>query len=178
MQHSHIKLLFSVFCFIGLYCAGLPPNPKYHNGRAPNVEEPANGRTLTLNGHYSEFQRRLAEEVNAYLGVPYRWGGTTRSGMDCSGFVSTVYLNVAGLKLPRKARTMFKYGSPIRERDLKSGDLVFFERIENDGISHVGIFLRKREFAHASTSDGVTISNLDDDYYRSRYVGARRIYNY
>lgn len=178
MQVLHFKLLFVVFCFMGLYCAGLQPNPKYNNGRATKYDENTDGKIIELDGDYSTFQRRLIEEVNAFMGVPYRWGGNDHRGMDCSGFVSTVYLNVTGLKLPRKARSMFKYGHRIGEGDLRMGDLVFFERIENDGISHVGIYLRKYEFVHASTSSGVSTSTLDDDYYRSRFVGARRIYNY
>ena len=178
MRYIHVKLLFLSFCCMAIYCAGLQPNPRYNGGRTPKNEGHSDPRPLDFHSGYTEFQRRLAESVNSYLGVPYRWGGTTRSGMDCSGFVSTVYLNVSGLKLPRKARSMYKLGRGIDERNLLLGDLVFFERIENDGISHVGIYLKGREFAHASTSDGVTVSTLDDDYYRSRFVGARRIYNY
>ncbi len=178
MMNIHIKLVFLFLIFVGFCCAGLQPNPKYHNGRAPAKTEPADRGPLRLEISYSEFRRRLSQEVESYLGVPYRWGGTTRSGLDCSGFVSVVYLNATKLELPRKARAMFKFGRSISARELKFGDLVFFERIENDGISHVGIYLDRRQFAHASTSEGVVISTLDDVYYNSRFVGARRIFQY
>jgi cell wall-associated NlpC family hydrolase len=177
MRDIHVKVLFAFFSFVVIYCAGLRPNPKFNNS-SPKEGAHSSRKMVTLDGSYSEFQRRLADEIQSYLGVPYRWGGVSRSGMDCSGFVSTVYQNVTGLKLPRKARSMYKYGHSIGPEVLKVGDLVFFERIENDGISHVGIYVQKREFAHASTSEGVKISSLDDEYYRSRFVGARRIYNY
>lgn len=116
-------------------------------------------------------------EIDKYMGVPYRWGGTTVRGMDCSGLVYTVYQDAVDLKLPRMAREMFRGGKYISRRQLQFGDLVFFENMGNSGVSHVGIYLGSEKFVHASTKAGVIISNLNDKYYRERYVGARRFYD-
>ncbi len=151
-----------------LGCSGLRPNPKYREEERP--------RSTAVRTTPSEFTHRLTQQIEAYLGVPYKWGGTTRQGMDCSGFVSVVYENAVGLRLPRKAREMYNQGRLVEKHDLRFGDLVFFERIENYGVSHVGIYIGDNEFAHASTSRGVVISNLTERYYRERYVGARRVY--
>lgn len=108
-----------------------------------------------------------------YLGVPYRFGGQTPSGFDCSGFVMYVY-NQHGLKLPRTADKQFAVGSVIGERDRKPGDLVFFTTYEK-GPSHCGIYVGDGKFIHASSSKGVTISALSDSYWKIRYLGARRL---
>jgi cell wall-associated NlpC family hydrolase len=110
----------------------------------------------------------------SYRGVKYRFGGATPAGFDCSGFVMYVY-NKHGIKLPRTADIQFKAGKPIKgKKDLKPGDLVFFETYEK-GASHVGIYQGNDKFVHASSSRGVTISGLSEAYYAKRYLGARRV---
>jgi len=113
-------------------------------------------------------------DVVSYLGVPYRYGGATKSGIDCSGFTSTVYRNAMSISLPRTAREQFSAGSFVGDDGLQFGDLVFFNTTGN-GASHVGIYLEDDLFAHASVSYGVTISSLESTYYRKRFLGARRV---
>ncbi|MFQ5677731.1 MAG: C40 family peptidase [bacterium] len=167
-----------VFLLFGLTrCVGLRPNPKYNEPsssekRAPDSDN-GNGHAISRG---SNFESKLADAIESYLGVPYKFGGATRSGMDCSGFVSIVYTEAVGMTLPHRARSMFKMGRPVERNRLQMGDLVFFENIENYGVSHVGIFVGDGRFAHASTSRGVVISDLSQDYYRERYVGAKRVY--
>ncbi len=119
----------------------------------------------------------LTRVVNRYRGVPYRWGGTTRAGMDCSAFARAVFRETYGVELPRTTKQMYGIGRPIaRRQHLRAGDLVFF-KIENTGpgVSHVGIYLGQGGFAHMSQSRGVTITSLDNSYFRRRYAGARRV---
>ena len=120
---------------------------------------------------------RLARVVEGYLGVPYKWGGTTRAGMDCSAFARAIFRQTYGIELPRTAKQMYVTGRTIvRQRDLKPGDLVFFrDTFSGPGVSHVGIYLGKGRFAHVGISTGATITSLDHPYFRIRYVGARRV---
>jgi cell wall-associated NlpC family hydrolase len=118
--------------------------------------------------------KRLVEQAMTYLGTPYRRGGTTRSGVDCSGLVGAVY-GEQGLDLPRTAAQQFAEGVAVAASDLRPGDLVFFRNTYKRGISHVGIYIGDGRFLHAAgRRHGVIVSELSRPYYRLRYAGARR----
>ncbi len=120
---------------------------------------------------------RLARVVESYLGVPYKWGGITRAGMDCSAFARAIFRQTYGIELPLTARQIYRVGHPVsRQQDLKSGDLVFFRNtFSGSGVSHVGIYLGQGRFAHVGVSTGATITPLDHPYFHRRYAGARRV---
>ncbi|MEO6835913.1 MAG: C40 family peptidase [Candidatus Tumulicola sp.] len=120
----------------------------------------------------SKLAQLLARSALRFLGTPYVFGGTTPSGFDCSAFVQHVY-GMAGISLPRTADAQYDYGKPAFGGP-RVGDLVFFETY-TEGVSHVGIYLGKGEFVHASSSHGVMVSKLSDSYWKSRYVGAKRL---
>ena len=114
---------------------------------------------------------RVASIATRYLGVPYRWGGSSPStGFDCSGFVMFLYRQV-GVSLPHNAAMQYRHGRAVSRRSLRRGDIVFF-----NGLGHDGIYLGGGRFIHASSSgDVVKISRLSEGWYSSRYVGARRL---
>ncbi len=110
-----------------------------------------------------------------YLGTPYRRGGLSSRGLDCSGLVCRV-LKDFGKNAPHNAAALFKTGTPIKKNDLKAGDLVFFQNTYRRGISHVGIFIGNGKFVHASTRGRrVRVTSLSEAYYIRHWAGARRV---
>jgi cell wall-associated NlpC family hydrolase len=114
----------------------------------------------------------LVREALAYLGRPYQWAGIGRRGFDCSGLVFRVFGSF-GVALPHSSWEQYSAGRAVSTATLLPGDVVFF-RTYTAGPSHVGIYLGRQRFIPASASRGVIVSSLDEPYYRSRYLGARR----
>lgn len=109
------------------------------------------------------------------LGAPYRFGGKTPAGFDCTGFIGYVYRNSADIVLPRESLHLVRMGKAVSAPDLLPADLVYF-RIENQKPLHVGIYLGDGKFIHAPSTGGkVNIQGMSQDYWKSRYLGARRI---
>jgi len=107
-----------------------------------------------------------------WLGTPYLPGGTTKNGADCSGFVSSVYMEKERMYIPRSTTEEYKMGKDVTGDDLIIGDLVFFGNGKK--VNHVGIYVGRGNFIHASTSNGVMVSPLEDNYWKPKYIGARR----
>jgi cell wall-associated NlpC family hydrolase len=136
----------------------------------------------------SDAHMNLYRAINTYLKAPYKWGGNTASGIDCSGFVKQVYAK-AGIDLPRTAKEQHKVGKRINGmNDLRFGDVVFFAmkkrkehflffftRYKNaDQPTHDGVYLGDYVFVHASSSQGVSLSLLNDPYWQFYYIDGRR----
>lgn len=117
---------------------------------------------------------KVMREISRYMGAPYVYGGMSSQGIDCSGYTLQVYKSSVGKALPRSSAAQASIGSPVPFESLKFGDLIFFNTT-GEPNSHVGIYLGDDLFAHASVSQGVTISSLESTYYKKRYEGARRI---
>ncbi len=117
---------------------------------------------------------KMLLEIISFLKVPYRYGGTSRSGIDCSAFTARIIAGAAKVSLPRSASEQYRVGTKVVKNDLRFGDLVFFHT-RGRRVSHVGIFVENDIFAHASVSGGVTFSSLESKYYKDRYAGARRV---
>lgn len=115
----------------------------------------------------------LKKSIDEVVGTPYEWGGTTPKGFDCSGFILYIF-NQYDTKLPRTSKSMSQIGDKVAKDDLLPGDLVFFNTF-GEGVSHAGIYIGDGDFAHASSSKGVSINNLSEKYYAKRYITARRV---
>lgn len=117
----------------------------------------------------------LKEYTDSWKGTKYVYGGSSRKGTDCSGYMMNIYRDFYGVSLDHKASMIYEDSrfTKVSRGDLKEGDLVFFGDFW--GISHIGIYLKDDVFSHASTSKGVMESKLSEKYFDSRYKGARRL---
>ena len=121
---------------------------------------------------------RLLERGFQLVGTRYRYGGTTvKSGFDCSGFIGYLFLNEAGVDLPRSTRQMIRYDAPKVARDaLEPGDIVFFSSRRKGRVDHAGIYIGDNRFIHsASRRSGVRVDRLDQGYWAPRYLQAKRV---
>ena len=125
---------------------------------------------------YFETVREVVFYALSMVGINYRWGGTSpQTGFDCSGLVTHVFRQIAGLVLPRDSYAMARLGTPVSFEDLRPGDLVFFNTMRRP-FSHVGIYLGERRFLHApSAGKSVHVVDMTEPYWAARYNGARRI---
>src|SRR5690606_34867835 len=122
---------------------------------------------------------KVIETARSFTGVPYKWGGTTRAGMDCSGLLLIAFQS-AGLNIPRTSKAQSKIGKGVSIYEVRPGDLVFFKAGKyNSKITHVGLVTEVKDkrnirFIHASTKLGVVENNIFTDYYHNIFVKARR----
>lgn len=126
-------------------------------------------RTVPVPGNVKE----ILTYANTFTGVPYKFGGTTPAGFDCSGYIRHVFQKV-GVQLPRQADEQYTVGKKVEKQNLQPGDLVFFETYE-PGVSHSGIYIGDGQFISATSSSGVAVADIDDSYWGPRYVGAKRV---
>ena len=127
----------------------------------------------------NSFVTQILSEAESYLGTPYRFGGTTRNGIDCSAFVQSVF-QMFNQELPRVSAAQAKEGHVVSKDELRAGDLIFFATNGGARVSHVGIVHNvsdegEIEFIHASTSQGVIVTPLSTDYWSKRFLYAKRI---
>jgi lipoprotein Spr len=115
----------------------------------------------------------LYDFIDNWYATRYRFGGCSKSGIDCSGFSGILQKEVYGNQLPRMASEQYQSCYKINKEEMKEGDLVFFNT--RGGVSHVGVYLSNNYFVHASSKEGVTISNLYEDYYLKTFISAGRI---
>lgn len=116
----------------------------------------------------------LYAEVNEWMGVPYKYGGNSKQGVDCSAFVGAVIKKVYGIALHRTANEMLSDVKLVEAKNLQEGDLMFFTN-SNGKVSHVGIYLKDGLFAHASTSAGVCVSRTSDKYWSKHFYRGGRL---
>ena len=148
-----------------------------------SAKSPAVELTFPLQFKYSILLNVPVEElgdertisfIEEWYGTKYRYGGNDKSGVDCSAFSKCFIDNLYSIDIPRTSVEQYIYSKRVKKENLQQGDLVFF-RTTKKSISHVGIYLQNNKFVHASTSYGVVISDLNEEYYARRYAGAGRV---
>lgn len=123
-----------------------------------------------------EDNHKLYVEAAEWIGTPYRPGGDTKRGTDCSGFTQQLYKKVYHTKLPRSTDEQQEESNKVSKRNLREGDLLFFTSSRSrKKVAHVGIYLKDGKFVHASTSNGVIISKLDEKYYIQNWLSGGRV---
>jgi hypothetical protein len=159
-------VIISILSLVLFACS---PYPRYRSGGgdAPMLETPPENKTTTND------RIRFGLIIQQYLGKPYSGSSVYDPGLDCSDFVRTVFRKYNGQILPRTVADMFREGRPIARGLLDFGDLVFF-KTDRHQVSHVGIYVGNHRFVHASTSRGVIISGLGEQYWAQRFVAGRR----
>ncbi|MCM1377278.1 MAG: C40 family peptidase [Clostridium sp.] len=127
--------------------------------------------------HLSKAQKRLVNEAESWLGTPYVYAAAEKGkGTDCSGFVMKLYSDVFDMKLPRNSAKQAEFCTPLKKKDVTTGDLVFFATgKDKTKVSHVGIMLDTESFIHASSSKGVVVSRMSNPYYTRNFLMYGRI---
>jgi murein DD-endopeptidase / murein LD-carboxypeptidase len=157
------------------------------NGHAASKDKsaPAVAKPMPSNAH-DDWQRmlgissrdmrnnKLYSFIGEWYGTPYKYGGCKKAGIDCSCFANLLSEKVYNRTLPRSANDMFIAAEKFELRDAREGDLVFF-KINSKNVSHVGVYLGKRLFVHASSSQGVSVNSLDEAYYKKYFFCAGRM---
>lgn len=161
MEQSHIYKPFTLLIFCTIFflsCLSTQNQRIRYNDRG-------------LDDRYS--CQNIVSASQLWLGVPYQYGGTSMQGVDCSGYVQNIYKQVFNIDLPRTTAEIYALGTYVRGEWIGCGDLVFFKNIRGRGVDHVGIYIGNNKFTHASSSQGVVVSELNDDYYQNHFVAAR-----
>jgi lipoprotein Spr len=147
------------------------PKSKPHPAAKPGMQQYFSAYGLFPDSANSPF---LYAQVYDWIGTRYHYAGHSKKGIDCSGFVSEMYKAAYCITLAGGSASIWTTVMPVEKADLKEGDILFF-KIKRGQISHVGIYLGKNKFAHASVQHGVTISDLDDEYYKKHFYKGGRI---
>lgn len=164
-RRAHLSVVCVLLCmlpFFVMQCT--PPNMRAHPGytfqyrKDPSLPQP---------------RKRIVDDALSYMGTPYRYGGSTPRGFDCSGLTMYVYKRI-GVSLPRSAVSQYRSGRRIAFANSRPGDLVFFA-IDGRRVSHVGLYIGEGAFIHApSTGKGVRIDEISSPYWRARFVCIER----
>lgn len=173
MQKKLIDHLRYVVCVVGILgAAQLPMQQAMAADESPTETSKAISALKDLRDKTSD----LTMNAMSFLGIKYKRGGNTpENGLDCSGFVRLVFKNTDETELPRTAKEISTQGTSVEAKDLKPGDLVFYNTLKKS-FSHVGIYLGDNKFIHAPSAGGrIRIESMDLDYWRKRFNGARRI---
>ncbi|MDE5786572.1 MAG: C40 family peptidase, partial [Duncaniella sp.] len=128
-----------------------------------------------IDGTLESTSRALLTEAKKWLGTPYKYGGEDKSGVDCSGLVLSVFRDALNIKLPRSSSKQKEFSSDISKRDLIPGDLLFFATTGGGKVSHVGMYIGEGKMVHSSTSRGVMVSRIEEDYFVKTFAGAGRV---
>jgi cell wall-associated NlpC family hydrolase len=186
LQKIYYLFTASLLLMLLAGCATQKKTANRSQTSSPSLSRPTNplpsepSRATRRVNRLDNRQQQIIQTARSFSGTPYRWGGTTRGGMDCSGLLMTAFQE-AGINLPRTSAEQSKIGRLVSIHELRPGDLVFFatKSKHSKKVTHAGLVTEIRgkqnvQFIHASTKLGVVESNIFSDYYRRAFVKARR----
>ena len=158
----------------GISCGS--SKPAFYDPREVSLVSERLGIPLSNKNKDDDKNMPLYAEASTWIGVPYRYGGNTKKGVDCSGLTSQMYKKIYRRNLPRTSAEQSGEGKDISKSKLQPGDLVFFATSSNKKqINHVGVILKNGYFIHASSSRGVTVNHIEEKYYKDRWKKAKRL---
>lgn len=166
--------LFLIACLLLAACG--------NSKKITKAEEPSKAEVKKLQLKYAAMlgvdasridNEKLYLFIDEWYGVPYKYGGKSKTGVDCSGFTCILYKEALGKPLQGSAAGLYELCKTVKKDDLEEGDLVFF-KINGDKISHVGVYLQNNKFVHASTKKGIIINDLDEPYYKKYFFKGGR----
>jgi hypothetical protein len=184
VKNAKTRLIFSDGSYLNVYAGTRLPVVHKNGGRYEVIIPdgstgflPAESAWLDDELAGRELTTRDILDAAKFRGSEYKWGGITSGGMDCSGFVYTVF-RIHGILLKRDSYLQAEEGEIVPPDELKVGDLVFFKSAKSGRINHVGIYIGGGDFIHSSRSkQGVAVSSLSDEMYKKSFVAARRVMN-
>jgi lipoprotein Spr len=144
-------------------------------GNLESLSSSLAGSLASSDLNYSYMKDELMNKIIEYINTPYVWGGTSKSGIDCSGFVQTVMYNAFGVSLPRTSFEQSLIGEDVSPENLQFGDLLFFDTMHKGRVTHVAIYLKDGYFAHSGSHTGVAIASLNTDFYSGTFLRAKRV---
>ena len=172
-----LSLIFS-FLLVGLFAPHVAAKEKPTKRSVAPTARPQKTQTPAQASEETPQEEKIQEEMEKYLGVRYKRGGSSTKGFDCSGFVKQIYSEVFGVDLPHQSSEQNRSSllTRVSPDELKTGDLVFFStgRVRK-GINHVGIYLSDGKFIHSARTKGVVISSLEDNHWKARLVSSKRL---
>lgn len=188
-----LKIQFFIIVVLLLFisaCSGNKKIAKSHNSTSTKKEsliDNKNKLTLkdkALKEKYAQLlgvdeknieNLKLYYFIDDWMGVPYKYGGKDKNGIDCSGFTGLLYKEVYNKNISGPTSTLIELTNIIPESELKEGDMVFFQIEKKGKVSHVGVYLQNNKFVHATTKKGVMINDLSETYYKQHYFKSGRV---
>lgn len=171
----HFLFLFFILSFLLYSCKASKSNTSNNATKIKESNEIQSKYSQLLKVNPESIKNiTLYKLIDEWLGTPYKYGGNTKSGIDCSNFASIIYSNIYKKTISGSSASIFNKCETISTNDLIEGDLLFF-KIERNSISHVGIYLMNNKFVHATTQKGVMINDLNENYYKKYFYKAGRL---
>ncbi len=180
------KTLLTLLLLLLLFAIACKTTAKSKKHKEVKKNEHVIIKEIEKNDFYTAYSKKLGVKLQgtedqkliscmaSWLGTPYKYSGNTRQGTDCSGMIMAIYKEVYKKDLFRSAMEQMNNVTLIKKEELRLGDLVFF-KIGSDQVSHVGIYIGENKFMHASTSRGVVINSLEEEYYKKWFFAGGRV---
>ncbi len=172
-SYMAVRLIIPYIPILFLSCAPTGPRPYYSRDAGDWISSAGQNYSTTSPAAVADSPSKLKKVAESYLGVSYLFGGQTRDGMDCSGFVRQVFNEAMGIQLPHNASAMSNFGREVLKSDLKPDDIIFFKGMLF--IEHTGIYMGNGYFIHSQSGVGVNYTRLDAPYFAAHFAGAKRV---